>query len=415
MDSSGVVGGRHVRTHADSGGLRRRIAILLGMPVKTSAAIPQKLAYRSDIDGLRAVAVLSVVGYHTAFWRMPGGFVGVDVFFVISGFLISSLIFEEVRRNRFSIAEFYSRRVRRILPALLLILAAVEVMGWWMMRPLALRSLAQMALGGSFFVPNLMVWLQTGYFYDVNARPLIHLWSLGIEEQFYLLWPPIILIFWRKRFGLILGSIAALSLLADLWLVRHHQPVDYFFPFTRFWELMAGAALAWRERGPIDKALGAENGAPLWLRNIFAAVGLIILLGCDFVLEPGGGFPGWPALFPVGATLLMIAAGPDAWINKRLLAAPIAVFFGLISYPLYLWHWPVLSYLWIAEPAGLGGRAKAAAILASIVLAWATYRFLEMPIRSLRDPGEKRRAAHALLCLSAAPVIASIAILLTRP
>ena len=209
----------------------------------------RKFSYRSDIDGLRAIAVLSVIAFHIAPTRFKGGFVGVDIFFVISGFLISSIIYNELESGAFSIVEFYVRRIRRIYPALLLVLSFVCVGGWVLLLPSDFVALGQQILGGSAFVANFVLWWQSGYFSPEAAlKPLLHLWSLGVEEQYYLVFPLVCLAFYRSRSRWILPSafltIAAASMFLNVAFVSKYSAATYFLPFSRLWELFAGAGLS---------------------------------------------------------------------------------------------------------------------------------------------------------------------------
>jgi peptidoglycan/LPS O-acetylase OafA/YrhL len=363
--------------------------------------------YRADIDGLRAVAVISVIGFHAFPAAVPGGFVGVDVFFVISGYLISSLIFEGLRAGRFSYADFYARRVRRIFPALIVVLVATLAVGATIDFPDEFRQLGKQAFAGAAFVSNLDLARGVGYFLPTSeTKPFLHLWSLGIEEQFYLLWPVTAALLWRRPWALAAGLVAITlgSFLAGL-LMSSVRPVEaYYWPLTRFWELFAGALLAW---------LVVFRGAPWrtsrWVAayaDALAIAGAGLIAASVFLISRDHPFPGWRAALPVAGALLVVAAGPDARMNAALLARRPIVFIGLISYPLYLWHWPLLAFMrMLASDAGVAARAMVVA--ASFVLAWATYRFVERPIRF----GPRRRLAIAPLCAGIAAIaVAGIAI-----
>ena len=207
-----------------------------------------KPTYRRDIDGLRAIAVLAVIGFHAFPAAVPGGFVGVDVFFVISGFLISTIVFGSLERGGFSYVDFYDRRIRRIFPALIIVLVATWIAGWRLLYPLEYANLGKHIASGAGFVSNFMLWRDSGYF-DTGAeqKPLLHLWSLAIEEQFYLVWPLGLVLTWRfvkLRFALI-GVVALSSFGICVWLTGRDPVVAYYFPVTRFWELLMGAMLAY--------------------------------------------------------------------------------------------------------------------------------------------------------------------------
>jgi peptidoglycan/LPS O-acetylase OafA/YrhL len=343
------------------------------------------ISYQAHVDGLRAVAVLSVIAFHAFPNRVTGGFVGVDIFFVISGFLISGIILNGLRKGSFTFADFYTRRIRRIFPALGVVLAAVLVLGYLLLFPSEFRNLGKHALGGALFVANITLWQDSGYF-DTAAelKPLLHLWSLGVEEQFYLLWPLFLFVCYKRRWNLlwITALICLASFAFNVWASGSKPIANFFLLPGRFWELMAGSMLA-----QIRSAEGASAGpAPpgtAVAREGAAVAGLALIAFAVFWIDRNTVFPGWAALAPVSGTCLLVAAGPQAWINRRLLARPVVVFVGLISYPLYLWHWPLLSYGRITAPGGHGVATSTALILVgtSFLLAWATYQWVEKPIR----------------------------------
>lgn len=331
------------------------------------------LSYRPDIDGLRACAVLPVVLFHAFPGKVPGGFAGVDVFFVISGFLITHIIHKGLVAGTFSFADFYAHRVRRILPALLLVLAAVLAFGWVELLPDEYRQLARHATAGAGFAENIVLWSEAGYFDTVTElKPLMHLWSLSIEEQFYLLYPLVLWTAWRARIGLALPVAAlALASFGACLLLAAHDPVQAFFgPHARVWELLAGALLA--------LAQGERWEAGRVVRNALSVAGLALLLAAYVFLHQGQAYPGWRALLPVTGALLLLHAGPQALANRLLAWRPL-VFVGIISYPLYLWHWPLLAFARIAD--ALPSVERNGAVVLSFVLAWLTWKYVERPIR----------------------------------
>ena len=339
--------------------------------------------YRPDIDGLRAVAVLAVVGFHAFPALVPGGFVGVDVFFVISGYLISGLVFRALERGRFSFAGFYGRRVRRIFPALVVVMAALLVFGWFALIADEYRRLARHVSAAAGFALNFVLWRESGYF-DTGARlkPLLHLWSLAIEEQFYLAWPGLSFLAWRwsKQFtGLVVGGLA----LSFAWNVREAAlapSAAFFLPLPRFWELLLGALLAQLDLRPRARAPAAANLA--------SVAGLAALAAALAVIDEERAFSGWWALLPTLGTALVIWAGPAAWPNRVLLARRACVAIGLISYPLYLWHWPLLSLATIVSVGRVAVSTRLWLVALSFALATATYAFVERPIRfGARKPG----------------------------
>jgi peptidoglycan/LPS O-acetylase OafA/YrhL len=354
--------------------------------------------YRPDIDGLRAVAVTSVLLFHAFPSRLPGGFIGVDIFFVISGFLISGIIFRSLERDRFSFVEFYSHRVRRIFPALLLVCAACLLFGWLVLMPPQFDRLGIHVLGGAAFSSNFILLSESGYFdVDSAVKPLRHLWSLAIEEQYYLVWPALLFVFRRQRNAawLLLLALGLISFGFNLYLTNTDRSMAYYLPLTRIWELMIGGGLAYltRHRALNGPPAGARD-APL-LANAQSALGTIAVLLSLFLINERRAFPGWWALLACAGATLLIAAGPRAWVNRHVLASRLFVWIGLISYPLYLWHWPLLSFgniMSVRPPAAF----RAGALLASVVLAWLTYRLVELPIRTGKSPLQLRRSTLRL-------------------
>ncbi len=365
----------------------------------------QRIAYRPDIDGLRAVAVLAVVGFHAAPHYLPGGFVGVDVFFVISGFLITRLLLVEAERGTLTLAGFWSRRVRRIFPALFTVLAATLAAGWYLLLTNEFTSLSRHAVASAAFVQNVVLWRETGYF-DTAAelKPLLHIWSLSVEEQFYLLWP--LLCAWgyargrRVLLWLSLGLLLA-SFTVSVAQAAQLSPAGFYLLPSRWWELMAGCLLAQRLQATAHAAAIELPAHLAWLRELAAAAGVTLIALSFLVIDRSHHFPGASALLPVAGTLVLIAVGPDTWIHRALLSRRTLVFVGLVSYPLYLWHWPMLAFLRI-----LGGPPDPAqiaiAMAIAFVLAVATFLFVERPLRRSR----KRTTVGALLI---AMVVAAIA------
>ena len=350
------------------------------------------LSYRRDIDGLRAVAVSSVLLFHAFPDLMPGGFIGVDIFFVISGFLISSILLQSLQQGTFSFAQFYARRIKRIFPALFLVLSASAALGWFVLFPDELKLVAKHVMGGALFVSNFQFWSEVGYF-DTAAetKPLLHLWSLGIEEQFYIFWPVLLLAAWRWRTNLLaMTAILALASFAiNLGGVEHHASATFYSPASRVWELLAGAALA---------VLALRSGQALPLTryarpDLLAAGGFVLIIAALALITRDAQFPGWRALLPVLGAAMIIGAGPSAWLNRVLLSNRLMVGVGLISYPLYLWHWPLLSFAQIVESATPPAMVRAAALALAVVLATLTYYLVERPLRHGR-----MRCVVALLC-----------------
>jgi peptidoglycan/LPS O-acetylase OafA/YrhL len=341
-----------------------------------------KAQYRPDIDGLRALAVLAVVGYHAFPHRLPGGFIGVDIFFVISGFLISQIIFSELSEGRFSFINFYARRARRLFPALVLVLTSCAFVGWFTLLADEYAQLGKHMVASAGFVQNLILLTESGYF-DIAAelKPLLHLWSLGIEEQFYIVWPLALYWLWRRptTIGPSILICAALSFAACYWMTPLSATSAFFLPITRFWELLLGAAIAWQQRTRFVG--GGRVASAVRMLDILSVGGLLLMSVGLATIDHKRDFPASWALLPVVGTMLLIYAGPNAWVNRRLLSNKALVWIGLISYPLYLWHWPLLAFARILENQLPSGIVRLALVLCAVVLAWLTYILVERPIR----------------------------------
>jgi peptidoglycan/LPS O-acetylase OafA/YrhL len=371
-----------------------------------------RLTYRSDIDGLRAIAVLAVVVFHAWPEWLPGGFVGVDVFFVLSGYLISGIIFKDCRTGTFTFGDFYARRVRRIFPSLVAMLALCLAYGWLVLLPAEFRQLGGHVAWGGVFLQNVAFWLESGYF-DTSAalKPLLHLWSLAVEEQVYLVFPPIVLLAWRFRWPMLplLVVLCVASLVACLVLTRTEPSTAFFLTPFRAWEFLAGSILAW---------MHDRRGAPAarsWRVEVASWAGLCLLaFGLAWIGE-GAGFPGWRAAIPVAGTTLMLAAGPAATANRWLLSLRPLVWIGLISYPLYLFHWPLLSFLHIIEGPGASPWLVAGAVALSFALAMAAYLGLERTIRPSRWRGTVPTLVVAFLALGGVGLGIANGIVLPKP
>jgi peptidoglycan/LPS O-acetylase OafA/YrhL len=359
---------------------------------------PAQPEYRPDIDGLRAVAVLLVIGFHAFPPWFRGGFIGVDIFFVISGFLITSILLKSLARGQFTLLGFYSRRIKRIFPALILVLAAAFAFGWLTLFAFEYKNLGKHVAASAGFVANLALWNEAGYFDSAAAaKPLLHLWSLGIEEQFYVLWPLLIYLAWKCRLNLLFPLAFILLFSFVLCVTTVNTVAGYYSPLTRFWELLIGGALACVSLYPPALSLAPaqhpcarydikQRVAPLvagaTFSNITSACGVLLIAGAIWTLDKEKAFPGWWALLPTVGAALIISAGPAAWINSRLLARRSMVGLGLISYPLYLWLWPLLSFAYILDGEAIRPYAAFAAIMMSVLLAWLTFDLLEKRIRS---------------------------------
>ena len=356
------------------------------------------LSYRPDIDGLRALAVLSVVLFHAFPELIHGGFIGVDIFFVISGYLISSIIFKGLDGESFSFRDFYTRRIKRIFPALIVVLISCLIFGWFGLLSDEYRQLGKHIFGASTFTNNLMFWQESGYFdNNSNTKPLLHLWSLSVEEQFYLLWPLILLSLykWKARLGRALLILTISFTLLHFYIFHPDRVAAFYAPYARFFELLVGAYIAYRQ-------LQTQNDSihPIYkkFKSLQSVIGLgLSLIGIQIITKESH-FPGWYALLsPVLGSALIISSPKDAFVNRYLFSNKIMVWVGLISYPLYLWHWPLLSFGYIVESQAPSLEARVALVLLALLLASLTYYFIEKPIRFGNN--------HSKLSLYKAPLL----------
>ena len=359
------------------------------MPNKDTPA----LTYRADIDGLRAVAVLIVLGFHGFPGTLAGGFIGVDIFFVISGFLISSLILNGLNKKTFSFGEFYLRRVKRIFPALILVLCFCLVFGWFTLWVNEYQQLGKHIASSAAFISNYIYWGEAGYFDgDAESKPLLHLWSLAIEEQFYILWPLLLWFCWKRGLNLltVILVLSALSFITNILWSYSDRTAAFYSLQTRAWELLLGAALAWLEfylKGVWLQRLifsGNRNFPNQLVNNLLSVFGCMLIIYALVKVTSTKVFPGYWALFPALGSALIIAGGPMAWINRTILSHPVAVWFGLISFPLYLWHWPLLFFARNSTDGSLSSLVILTVLIVSVVFAWLTYKLVEQPIRRNR-------------------------------
>lgn len=357
-------------------------------------------AYRAEIDGLRAFAVLSVIAYHAFPNSLQGGFIGVDVFFVISGFLITTHIFEHLDKGQFSFTDFFRRRIRRIFPALILVMACSLTFGFFVLLADEFSQLGKHVASGAAVITNFILADESGYFNNASeTKPMLHLWSLAVEEQFYIFWPLVLWYGWKRKLNLlkITISIAIFSFYLNLRFVKSYPTETFFWPLGRFWEILSGSILAWlllyksetmsRFKLLVDKFLvrvihfkEVKADCSITL-NLMSFIGLLLLSWGVIRMNAKLSFPSVWALVPVFGAVLVIASGSKARLNRIFLMNPIAVWFGLISYPLYLWHWPILSFLHIVDGDFPQRDKRIVAVLLSIILAWLTVKFIENPIR----------------------------------
>lgn len=335
------------------------------------------MTYRPDIDGLRALAVLPVVLFHAHVTGFDGGFVGVDVFFVISGYLITRLLVDDIEHQRFSLAHFYERRIRRIFPALFVALATATALGWFLLLPDELRRFGASLVSTSLFASNFLFWLEGGYFEaPAETKPLLHTWSLAVEEQFYLVFPlllPLLLRANARTRKRVVALAAVVSFVLALWLVRRAPGAAFYLAPTRVWELLLGAAVALHLMPAWPTRRSAEFAA--WL-------GLMLVAGSVVALDRHSAFPGLSALYPcLGAALIIHSGSPHRTTVAGLLGLRPLVFIGLASYSLYLWHWIALVFLRVTHLSSPGPGTVALVLVfagAASVLSW---RFVEAPVR----------------------------------
>jgi peptidoglycan/LPS O-acetylase OafA/YrhL len=360
--------------------------------------------YRKDIEGLRAIAVSSILLFHFGYEALGGGYVGVDIFFVISGFLIGKSVINQTIDRTFSLPAFFERRIRRLYPALVAMLLACCVVGPLLLLPADLASFGQSLIATSAYISNIFFFTESGYF-DSSAilKPLLHTWSLAVEEQFYIVFPLLMMpLGWlRARRGIVLAVVVALGLIsfaaAELYMSIEPAAAFYLFPL-RAWELLVGVAVG---AFPTPAAIASRR----WLRETLAALGLALILGTIILYAPATTFPGIHALPPViGAALIIMAgSGGQSAAGKFLSLKPFTLI-GLVSYSLYLWHWPLVVYLTYYNAGTLPQLWRIGGILATIALAAASYRFIEEPMRWRR--GNRVR----LFLITAAISLALIAI-----
>ena len=340
-----------------------------------------------------------VVAYHAFPSRFRGGFIGVDVFFVLSGFLISSNIFHGLAGGSFSLFEFYGRRCRRIIPALAVVLIAVTTLSYLVSSGIFFNRLGRHLVAGATFTSNILLLHESGYFDAASElKPFLHLWSLGIEEQFYVFWPALLLLASRVRLkrAVIVLPLLAISFAVNIRWAAQHPAKDFYLLQSRFWELLAGCALALFKNASSTDSDGANDKR---LADGLAFAGLAVLFVAASLIDDKSRFPGWWAALPTGATCLIIAAGPGASLNRNVLSHPVMVFVGLVSYPLYLWHWPLLAILRATHGGEPSVAARLGVVALSVALSVLTYRFAELPIQrffSFRRAGWPRSPEFAV-------------------
>lgn len=340
------------------------------------------IKYRPEIDGLRAIAVLSVILFHADFDAFGGGFIGVDVFFVISGYLISTIILTEKQNNVFSLLGFYERRARRILPPLYFVMLVCLPLAWILMLPDQLYIFSKSLTAVSIFLSNIFFLHDTGYFSEaVNEKPLIHMWSLGIEEQYYVLFPLLIILFWRVGFKNLVTLVAIIltaSLVMSEYAVRHHPSAAFFLIYSRAWELLVGSSLACIS---FKKSDLYQQFSP-WANQVLSCLGLLFIVYSVLFFKKSVPFPGFNAIMPVMGAALIIAFSNSKTIVSRFLSCKCMVGVGLVSYSAYLWHQPLFSFARLYNVNRNSAYLSALLVLVSLVLAFLTWKFIEKPCRN---------------------------------
>lgn len=340
--------------------------------------------YRPEIDGLRAVAVVPVILFHAGFEIMSGGFVGVDVFFVISGYLITTILLTEKTEGRYSILRFYERRARRILPALFAVLLVCLPFAWAWMIPSAFLQFCYSLASTVLFVSNLYFLDSAGYFATgTEHAPLLHTWSLAVEEQYYLLFPLVLLVlgrFSRRWYFVCIGALALASLAFAEWAARAYPDENFFFTLSRLWELFAGSLCA-----------VAVFQRPQQSNQFLGALGLAMIVGAVLFYDAGTPFPSVYALAPVGGTALVILFAARGTIVARLLSLRGFTAIGLISYSAYLWHQPLFAFARVRSIYEPSVWVMIALAVATFPLAWLSWRFVEQPFRHGKTPLLPRR------------------------
>jgi len=351
---------------------------------------------RRDIDGLRALAVIPVVLFHYGFSGFSGGFVGVDVFFVISGYLITSIILREINAGRFSFVDFWARRARRIIPALGVVLGATLLVGWFLLTPSDYSQLGRTIRYQAMFASNILFMRQDGYFNPASDfKPLLHTWSLSVEEQYYIFFPLLMVLLTRflKQWRLVLFALLLISFGLNIWAINRQPDAAFFLLPMRAWELLCGAMLA-------VLPVPAQRFKP-WVYQSASLAGLAAVMFAVCGLDKYTLFPGWAALLPVlGATAMIWANGQAATWVGRLLSLRLLVGVGLISYSLYLWHWPIFVYANAASVDGLQPLEALAGVMLSVALGYLCWRFVELPFREKRLLGGRKPVLlSAALCM----------------
>ena len=334
------------------------------------------MKYRADIDGLRAIAITLVLLFHFFPGYLPGGFIGVDIFFVISGYLITTIINHEIYTKSFSPVIFYQKRIKRLFPALILVLCTSFLYGFFTLLPSELRELGKEIAGGAGFVSNFIFWIDSGYFDSISySKPLLNLWSLAIEEQFYIIWPWFLIIgtLFKKNLKIILICACA-SFTLNIFFYDKDISGGFYSPLARFWEILVGGLLS---------VLIDKNYLKINESRYLSFTGITLIILGLVVINEKVIYPSWYALIPTGGAALLILSSPKSFFNKYLLSNRVLVFIGVISYPLYLWHWPIISFVKIKFGQNLDFYYIIIMAGFTIIISIATHYLLERPIKKM--------------------------------
>ena len=362
------------------------------------------MKYRAEIDGLRALAVLPVIFFHAGFEWFSGGFVGVDVFFVISGYLITTILIEDIENKRFSIINFYERRARRILPALFFVMVSCIPFAWMYMLPTQMTDFAQSIVATSLFVSNILFWRESGYFAAAaEEKPLLHTWSLAVEEQYYLLFPIFLILAWRfgkNRVFWVIVLMSVVSLLLSEWLWRRESTANFYLAPTRAWEIFFGSISAF-----LVQKYGVQKSSFLSL------IGLLAVLSTILMYDKNVPFPSVYTLVPVLGVVLIILFADQRTIVSKILSLKLFIGVGLISYSAYLWHQPLFAFARIAMPTYPSDILFFFLSLMSLGIGYLSWKYIEAPFRNRKVVKEK-----SLWIISAAFIVIplSLGLLITK-
>ena len=363
------------------------------------------MQYRQEIDGLRSLAVLPVILFHAGVTFFSGGYVGVDIFFVISGYLITRIILSELQLGQFSIANFYERRARRILPALYLVALTCIPFAWAWMTPAQLSDFFFSLAAVSTFSSNILFWIESGYFAPASElMPLLHTWSLAVEEQYYVLFPLLLIVAWRcgrRWLFYLLLVIGSGSLMLSQWGAIHHPSANFYLLPTRLWELLLGSLLAFHSTKPAP--VPGHRGHPSMLNQCLGAFGLGLILYAIFYFDDQTPFPSLYTLVPtLGTALILLFASGDTLVGK-LLSRKLLVGIGLISYSAYLWHQPLFAFARIRSIEEPGPSLLSLLGLTSLALAFLSWRYVEQPFRDRKK--FSRRKLFSIAGIATAAII----------